>query len=54
MIAIDTTGFILMKLKYETSNLIKLFVTYVKNQFQTNVKCIRSNNDLISLLKTFT
>ncbi|GAU20316.1 hypothetical protein TSUD_337970 [Trifolium subterraneum] len=42
-----------MKFKSETSPLIKAFVQMVKTQFQTTVKCIRSDNDNEFLIKDF-
>lgn len=42
-----------MKQKYESSHLIKYFITNVKNQFQTYVKTLRSDNSLEFTLQSF-
>lgn len=43
----------LMKQKSESSNLIKSFIAYVKTQFNTCVKTLRSDNGPEFTLKTF-
>lgn len=38
------TWLFLMRLKYESSSLIKKFVSMIKTQFNLNIKCIISDN----------
>ncbi|KAK2388029.1 putative mitochondrial protein [Trifolium repens] len=47
------TWIYLMKLKSEASTHIKSFHAMVKTQFNTNIKCIRTNNGTEFLLKDF-
>ncbi|KAK2437637.1 putative mitochondrial protein [Trifolium repens] len=47
------TWIYLMKLKSEASTHIKSFHAMVKNQFKTNIKCIRTDNGTEFLLKDF-
>jgi hypothetical protein len=47
------TWIYLLKLKSEASTYIKHFCSMVKTQFETNIKCIRSDNGTEFLLKKF-
>jgi hypothetical protein len=47
------TWIILMKLKSETRNHIINFVSYIENQFNTKLKCLRSDNGCEFLMTDF-
>jgi hypothetical protein len=47
------TWIFFMKLKSETSHLIKSFVSLIQTQFNTTIKCIRSDNGTEFLLRDF-
>lgn len=47
------TWVLLMRIKFETSNLVKLFIFMVENQFSTHFKCILSDNGYVFKLNDF-